>query len=195
MSGVFFSIQALLTLFLIAVVVERCRALLFVAPASRTFVSALAESLESGAHAQAQRLARALPRCWASRLLLACVQGHPAEQLEQTETTLADLRLEAGARLTMLRVSATISSTLGLLGGILAIRRGFSGEGLLSLSAGLAQQVALNQALSHMAVGMGTAAFSFTAFALFRGAARDLLAQVAYTATRCRGVVLAGASA
>lgn len=185
MSGVY-AIQALLTTLMIAVVIERCRVLLFVAPASRSFVDALSQSLDSGDPSRADKLSHANPVCWVSRLVLASNDGEPSDCVERVETTLVDLRLEAGTRLSLLRVSATISSTLGLIGAILAIQRGFSGKGLLSLSAGLAQQVALNQALTHMAVGMGTAAFCFAAFGLFRGAARDLMAQVAHIAARCR---------
>lgn len=186
MSEVFFSIQAALTAYLLVVVIRRCRVLLFEAPASRAFVDALSQSIDERRDVYTLHLARAYSRGWVSRLVLEASEGEPADRLERIDMLLADLRMEASSKLTLLRVSATISSTVGLMSGILAIQYGFSGKGLLSLSAGLAQQVALNRALSHMAVGMGTAAFCFAAFGLLRVAARDVLAQVAHIAARYR---------
>ncbi len=191
MNEVFFSIQALLAAILLGVAIERGRALLFVAPVSRRFMDALSDALEARAVTCALALSNADPKRWVNRIVLTWLHAEASDRDERMEMELGDLRMEAGARLTLLRVSATISSTLGLLGGILAIQRGFSGKGLLSLSAGLAQQVALNQALSHMAVGMGTAAFCFAAFNLFRTAARDALTQTKHITARCRGALRA----
>lgn len=90
-----------------------------------------------------------------------------------------DLRQAASARLAVLRGCATLASVLGLLGGIMAIRGGFSGNaGLLELQAGLAQQVALAEALERMAIGVGTSAVCFYALGVFRRAARDLIVQI-----------------
>ena len=186
MSQALLAIQALLSAFLIAVVVERARMLLFLAPAGPSFVEALSHEIDAGNGARVASLVRALPGCWVSRLVTMSDENELEHGVERIEIALADLRLEAQMRLPLLRVSATLSSTLGLLAGILAIQRGFSGKGLLSLSAGLAQQIALNEALTHMAIGMGTAAFCFAAFAIFRQASRVVLSQLAHIAARLR---------
>jgi len=178
-------IQVLLAVLAVGAVVQRSRVLWFVAPASPALVAAWTNALASGDEAFARRLALAAPGRWGSRLVLAALDPESGDRSESVASALADLRMEAGAQLGFIRVAATMASTLGLLGGILAIQRGFSGQGLLALSAGLAQQVALSQALNHMALGIGTAAFCFSAFGLLRAAARDLLTQASQVAARC----------
>ncbi len=186
MSTSLLVLQALLVVAAVIAVAQRSRLLLFEAPASPVLVAAWSAALSSGDESFARRLVQAAPARWGSRLILAALDPEATDRSEAVATMLSELRLEATAQLGFIRVAATLGSTLGLLGGILAIQRGFSGQGLLALSAGLAQQVALNQALSHMAIGIGTAAFCFAAFGLLRTAARDLLTQLSQVAARCR---------
>ncbi|MEY4578160.1 MAG: hypothetical protein RL701_2863, partial [Pseudomonadota bacterium] len=78
----------------------------------------------------------------------------------------------------VLRVGATIASTVGLMIGILRIRGG-AGEhaGLLALEAGLAEKVALGEALFSMAVGVATSAVCFHAVGALREAAGEVMGQ------------------
>jgi len=186
MITAFLAVQVLLALAAVIAVAQRSRLLLFEAPASAALLSAWTSALSAGDASLVRRLAQAAPARWGSRVILAALDPEGSDRAEAVASIVAELRLEATAQLGFIRVAATMGSTLGLLGGILAIQRGFSGHGLLALSAGLAQQVALNQALNHMAIGIGTAAFCFAAFGLLRTAARDLLTQVSQVAARCR---------
>jgi len=184
MSVVLLTLQIMLVCVVTAAVIERCQVLLFVAPVSPAFLASLSESVARADHASALRLAHEAPQRWVSRVVIDTSHADAADRREQAGSTLSDLRVEADMRLGLIRVSATLGSTLGLLSGILAIQRGFSGHGLLALSAGLAQQVAMSEALTHMAIGIGTAAFSFAAFALLRRSAGLAMAQAAQIAGR-----------
>lgn len=185
MSFVLLALQGVLALVVVAAVVERARCLLFRAPVSAELTRTLTEALASGRSDLALRVAKELPECWASRVVIEASPADGTDRAELAATCLADLRVEAEARLGLIRVSATLASTMGLMAGILAIQRGFSGHGLLALSQGLAQRVAMSEALTHMAIGIGTAAFSFAAFGLLRKAARDGLSQASQVAARC----------
>jgi hypothetical protein len=83
----------------------------------------------------------------------------------------------------LLRVSATLASTTGLLGGILALARGSaSSAGLWALSAGGAERHNLDEAIATMAIGVALSALCFQALALLRPAAQRLVTQTAHLA-------------
>ena len=123
-------------------------------------------------------------RAWAharSRTLLAAllVPSDASDDPGDPASVLTELSHRTHERLLALRVAATLSSTLGLLGGVLAIARGVGGKpGLLGLQAGLAERLAMQDALLSMALGVGTAAVCFHALSRFRARARELVTQL-----------------
>jgi hypothetical protein len=170
----FFWFQLGLALLVVGIAMERLYCVAVVAPVSARLMSELERLLRDQQIGAAHRLAQLLPRRWVSRVVLNAGATEP----EAPEFVLLDLFEEAGLRLGMLRLSATLASTLGLLGGILLIRSGFSADvGLLALEAGLAQRAALGRALLTMSVGVGTAAFAFAAHAAIRRASTAAYAQ------------------
>ncbi len=186
MSLAVLTLQGLLSCVALVAVAQRCRLLLFTAPVSAALFEALSRALTAGNLAAARALARESARRWPSRVVLAALGAGGEDGPDAVDTELSDLASKAEAQLGLIRVSATLGSTLGLLGAILAIQRGFSGHGLLALRAGLAQQVALSEAVVHMAIGIGTAAFCFAAWGLLSRAARDGRRQTSQMAARCR---------
>lgn len=97
---------------------------------------------------------------------------------EDPRETLADVRENALARLRLLRVCATMASTLGLLGGILLLAgASLPDQGLLALQAGAVARARMDGAITTMAIGIGSSAFCFQALALLRRAAQRQLTQ------------------
>lgn len=171
--------QVLFALAVMGLIAERVRALAYRAATSDRAMKWLADRLRAGDGDSAQAWARRVPESFVARLVLETLDQGNSER--DPELMRVELRHVVGARLGVLRGCATLASALGLLGGILAIRRGFSGGGgLLALQAGLAQQVALAEALQCMALGVGTSALCFFALGEFRKAVRQLLAQTAH---------------
>lgn len=90
----------------------------------------------------------------------------------------ADVREIASARLRLLRVCATLASTLGLLGGILLLAGApMPGQGLLALQAGAVARARMDGAITTMAIGLGSSAFCFQALSVLRRAAQKQLHQ------------------
>jgi hypothetical protein len=97
---------------------------------------------------------------------------------DDTREALADVRENAVAQLRLLRVCATMASTLGLLGGILLLAgASLPGEGLLALQAGAVARARMEGAITTMAIGVGSSAFCFQALTLLRRAATRQLTQ------------------
>jgi hypothetical protein len=116
-----------------------------------------------------RRLAHARPE---SALAQALVADDPLEAL-------ADAREIASARLRMLRVCATMASTLGLLGGILLLAGApLPSQGVLALAAGAVARARMNGAIATMAIGIGSSAFCFQALSVLRPAAQRYLTQL-----------------
>ena len=108
---------------------------------------------------------------------------------EDVRESLADAREIASARLRLLRVCATLASTLGLLGGILLLAGArLPDQGLLALEAGAVERARLDGAIATMAIGVASSAFCFQALAVLRRAAQKLLQQAEQIA-RARGLV------
>jgi len=160
----------------LALVTERIRALLFVAPVQARLLTQLERCCEAGHLEAARLLVSSLPGTSACRVALAGLSG-AADGLSAMQEELLEVRAWTTRRLRAVRVCATMASTLGLLGAIVSLVFGFGGSGLLSLQAGLAERVALDQALLAMGIGVGTSAFCFYAFGLLRRAAHETLAQ------------------
>jgi len=157
-----------------AVIGERVRVLYLKAATSDEAVRWLLRALDDGEREPARAWARALPSTHVARVLRASIEDDDARDLRET---LLDLRAEAGARLRLLRVSATLASTLGLLGGILALAGGAKRAGLDALRAGGAERTTMAEALATMAIGVATSALCFQALALLRPAAQKLIVQ------------------
>ncbi len=171
-----------LTLIVFAIVVERARELFFRAPTSERALRWLGTQLKKGDAAGPLSWANRLPDTYVSQVLRAQLGTEDRDFFESSDLIRVELRYAVGRRLGLLRSSATLSSVLGLLGAILAIRQGFNDTSLLALQAGLAQKVAVAQALESMGIGVGTSAFCFYALGLFRRVARDLIRQATHIA-------------
>jgi hypothetical protein len=163
----FLWLQIGLSLTVVGVAAERLYRVSVLAPVSDAFLAELERLLRARDLEQARNLCAALAGRWVTRVIDKASNAEP----EEAELVVLDLFEEAGARLGLLRLSATLASTLGLLGGILTIRAGFGADvGLLALQAGLAERTALSRALLTMGIGVGTAAFAFAAHAAIRRA-------------------------
>lgn len=185
MPDVLTLLQLGLSAVLLALIVERVRYLLLVAPLSPEGLRFVSEALEQGRAREARVWVDAAPQTHVGQLLHAGLVAR-AEADDDLSDILFDLQARCLARLRAVRVGATVASTLGLLVGILRIRGGLGpAQGLLALEAGLAEKVALGQALSAMALGVGTSAVCFYALGILREAARALLAQ----STKVAGVL------
>jgi hypothetical protein len=174
---------------LAAVIVERVRYLLVVAPLSPEGMKFVVAALEAGRSEQVRVWAEEAARTHVGQVLQAGLGAGGSEQEDELSDVLFELQARCLARLRALRVGATVASTLGLLTGILRIRGGLGeSAGLLALEAGLAEKVALGQALGSMAVGVATSAVCFYALGVLREAAKGLLAQ----GTKVAGVLRRG---
>jgi hypothetical protein len=153
----------------LALIIERMRALCWVHAISDDAFKRMLEQ---------PRLARARPESALADALLA----------EDAQEALAELREIASARLRLLRVCATLASTLGLLGGILLLAGApLPNQGLLALAAGAVARARMDGALGTMAIGVGSSAFCFQALSILRAAAAKQLRQAEQIA-RVRGL-------
>lgn len=156
----------------LGVVGVRLRAVLFTAPLeARTFARALDRALDAGDLAQARALARAGDAAWLARIARAAldVWGDPRAVAAALDEALADLRGEADSGLLPLRMVASLASTLGMLAAILALNGvGVPHGGLIALQAGLAQSLAVAQAVASVALGGSTAILVLLARAVLR---------------------------
>ncbi|HEX6243312.1 MAG TPA: hypothetical protein VFZ61_20505 [Polyangiales bacterium] len=162
--------------------------MLVVAPLSPEGLRFVSDALEQGRVDEARSWAEQAVQTHVGQLLRAGLVGsrQPDDDLSDL---LFDLQARSLVRLRALRVGATIASTTGLLVGILRIRGGLGpDQGLLALEAGLAEKVALGQALSAMAIGIGTSAVCFYALGVLREAAKAVLTQ----GTKVAGVLRRG---
>lgn len=165
------------------VAAERVAYLVNAAATSGEGWSWLSAQLERRQYPQLRAWTRSAPRTHSARLLAAALD--PSEQT--LEEVLSDLHAQAIARLDVLRVGATLSSTVGLLVGIVRLRDAHAApSGLLALEAGLVARVAMSEALFSMAVGVGTSAACFYALAFLRRSAHKLLAGNAQLARKLR---------
>ncbi|MET0287620.1 MAG: hypothetical protein ABW352_24245 [Polyangiales bacterium] len=107
---------------------------------------------------------------------------------EDIPEAIADAREIATTRMRLLRVCATLASTLGLLGGILMLAGAeLPSQGLLALEAGAIERARMGTAIATMAIGVGSSAFCFQAVTILRTAGQRLLTQADRVA-RARGV-------
>lgn len=158
----------------VLVIAERAFALFFRLPISTQALSFVRECVRTGDREALATWAGERPNALVAELVTQVLQ-----QRLDTDLTWAELGQRAGARLIWLRTAATLSSTLGLFGGVLAIARGLGGGGgLLALERGLAERLAMREALLCMALGVGTAALCFYALSRLRPAARELVTQL-----------------
>lgn len=167
--------QLAYALFVMLVIAERVRALYFGAATSDATVTWIVRSLEKGETALPLAWAMRRPEAHVARVLAAAPSAGGEGEVGEC---LIDLQAEAIARLRLIRVCATLASTLGLLGGILVLARGQGANaGLAALKAGAAERSALDEAIATMAIGVATSAICFQALALLRPAAQKLLLQ------------------
>jgi len=167
-------------LFVAVVIAERLRALYLRVATSEDAMEWLTRSLKQGVVDAPLAWARRRPESYVARVLEAAF-GEDGSQGEMAEC-LIDVRAEGSARLRMLRVCATLASTLGLLGGILVLAGGPRRAGLEALKAGGAERAALSEAIATMALGVATSALCFQALALLRPAAQKAISQAQHIA-------------
>jgi biopolymer transport protein ExbB/TolQ len=162
------TLQMLVAGTIAAVVAERLWALVWLAPLSAPLADAVARALHCASRSALQEIVLSRPRSHAAQLIQA--------QAEDLDEALHALRAEAGQRLGLLRVLATLSSTLGLLTGIWALMDGFdpSRAGLDALESGLPERLAMSRALAAMATGVGCSGVCFYALGRFRTLAQAL---------------------
>jgi hypothetical protein len=177
---------------LLGVIAERARYLLFRAKLSEEGWAFVEGSMQARELAQLRAFARAQPEAHVSAVLRAAFEPDPEGDQDLAELV-SWLREQSAARLRVVRVGATIASSLGLLVAIVCIQRGF-GEpaGLLALEAGLPQKLAMSQALFAMGIGVATSAVCFYALALLRPAAQALIAQSARAAYLAQDALASG---
>lgn len=169
-------IQMLFALAVALLIAERVRALYGAALVSDEALRWLIRQLETGDTDHPRAWAEQRSATFVGRVLRAAYGDADTEA--QVNECLLDLRDEAGARLRILRVCATLASTLGLLGGIIVLAGGSaSGGGLSALILGATQRAAMPEAIATMAIGVATSAFCFQALALLRPAAQKALMQ------------------
>ncbi len=163
--------QLAFALFVAVLIAERVRVLYWRAPLSDAAQRWLLAALRTGDGDAVARLRTARPESHAARIL--------ADADGDVNELLGDLFEEARARLLALRVSATLASTTGLLGGILQLARGdgAEGAGLLALKAGAVAQARVSEAITTMAIGVAISAVCFQALSSLREAAKRLVAQ------------------
>ena len=170
-------LQCTWALVVLAMVAERAHALFVRYAVSDAALLFVTRSLRAGDLEAARAWAAERPRTLLAALLAPVDAADEAEA--DAPALLTELSYRTHERLLVLRVAATLSSTLGLLGGVVAIARGMGGApGLLGLQAGLAERVAMQEALFSMALGVGTAAVCFHALSRFRARARELVTQL-----------------
>jgi hypothetical protein len=162
----------------VAVLGERAVALFHRLPTGARGLALVTERLGAGDLAAVRAWANERPGTLLGQLLGRCLVPMPWAEPPEPAILLAELTDHTQARLTWLRVAATLSSTLGLLGGVMAIARGLGpARGLVALQSGLAERLAMDEALLSMALGVGTAAVCFYGLSRLRPAARQLIAQ------------------
>jgi hypothetical protein len=180
---------------LLGAIAERAHYLLFRAKLSEEGWAFVQRGVQAGELAELRAFARAQPHAHVSAVLRAAFDPNPERDDGDLAELLSSLHEQSAARLRVVRVGATLASSLGLLVGILCIRRGF-GEpaGLLALEAGLPQKLAMSQALFAMAIGVATSAVCFYALSLLRPAAQALVAQSARAAHLVQDALASGAA-
>lgn len=185
-------LQLALSVGLAGVIAERAVYLLLVAPASPRALRWLSQSVGEGRTDRALFWARQRSNTHVARILLTALEPvserSPApDDADDLGELILQLTERAVLRLRLIRVGATVSSTTGLLIGIVRISGGYAApSGLLALEAGLTERMALSSALFSMAVGVGTSAVCFYATSQFRKAARQLITQSARAAQLVR---------
>jgi len=168
---------ALLGLAVLGIIAERLYVLCFQAPLSEELMALALEGARASNSSLLLSLAQGHRHSHCARLIAAATGT--AGRGEDADATLEDLRTEATARLSVLRMLATLCSTAGLLSGILALGRDVSPEeaGLLALKPGMVQRLVLTQALRHMAAGVGLSGLAFYGLGRLRRAAQGLIRQ------------------
>lgn len=181
MLGSFQLGQLAFAAFIALVIAERVRYLVYRAPASEQAARWLLQAIKSGDRAALAHWSRARPESHAAQLIAPLLSDRGSR--DEADEVASELYEAASARLMLLRVSATLASTTGLLGGILALARGSaSSAGLWALSAGGAERHNLDEAIATMAIGVALSALCFQALGLLRPAAQRLVMQTAQLA-------------
>jgi hypothetical protein len=123
---------------------------------------ALDAKLLAGDRDGALQLARAALPSWAARVAVAGLDAEPDDVLDALDEAASSVRAEALRGRSALRMLASVSSALGMIGAIVHLGGAFR-DPLLALAPALAQRIALGHALSCVALGLGTATVAFLA--------------------------------
>ncbi len=169
----------------IGFVVDRFRALLFIAPVDTApYLAAVGHALADGDLAEARDLARRGSPGWVPAVLeLGLRDGSEPESGEGDHDLfeqVAEFRYLASRRIYPIRVFASLGTALGMLGALKELIWMFSGDhGLLALKAGLVESIAMERAILAMALGIAISIFSLVALQIVKRAAMALMRDVA----------------
>jgi len=175
----------------IGFVVDRFRALLFIAPVDTApYLAAVGHALADGDLDEARDLARRGSPGWVPAVLeLGLGDGDGSDDEADTESgegdhdlfeQVAEFRYLASRRIYPIRVFASLGTALGMLGALKELIWMFSGDhGLLALKAGLVESIAMQRAILAMALGIAISIFSLVALQIVKRAAMALMRDIA----------------
>lgn len=176
----FHGLQIVLLAGVLALVIERVRALCYVGAIDAAALRrALSSLLLAGEHDRAATLAVAARPALAVEPTLALLD--PAvpndDRLGQLDERLLDLKQRATERLRTLRILATIGSAIGFLGAAIEIHWVFAGDhGLLGLQAGLVESIGLSRAFLSIALGIATSSIAIGTYTVVASRGRAIVA-------------------
>jgi biopolymer transport protein ExbB/TolQ len=169
----FHVVQLLALVGIAALVVERVRALCVRAPLDvEPFLRAILDLSAEDARDVVARAEGTL----VARTIAPALESPPGEVDVNLEEGLALARQEATRGLSLLRVAATGSSFLGLVGAAVEIGWiGYGEHGLLGLDPTRLASIGLQNAMMSMALGVGGSSFALGCWHVLRGHARGLV--------------------
>lgn len=177
---IFHALQAVLLAAVVALVVERLRALFGRAAIDAAPIrQAVARMLRGGELDRARRLAEAARPAMAIEPAWALLDPGLAdeERLAAMDERLVDAEAHVERGLRALRIAGRIASALGFVGAAIEIHWVFNGEhGLMRLQAGLVESIGMSRAFLCIALGVATSSFALGSWGVLRKQARCLVA-------------------
>ncbi len=174
---VFHALQIALLVAIVALVVERLRALCYRGAVDAAALRrALVRLLRSGRVEDARRLAGELRSAVAVEPAWALLDPElpDDDRMGEMDERLLELEVRATARLRALRICGSVASALGFLGAAIEIHWIFTGDhGLMRLQAGLVETIGMSHAVLSIALGISTSSFALGAWSVLRKHARD----------------------
>jgi biopolymer transport protein ExbB/TolQ len=175
----FHAIQIALLLAVVALIVERVRTLSYrVALDSAAFRRALARLIRADRLEQAEALVAAARPAWAAEVVWPMFDPERDDDERQIDLEDRLLQVEADAEkgLRALRIAASVGSALGFIGAAVEIWWVFNADhGLMSLQAGLVENIGLGHAVLSIALGIATSSLGLGSWTILRKVARTLI--------------------